>query len=153
MIYSNRYKRSPLFLVLKTPSKSFRHCSLPRVMWGVLWEVKSMSGILRLHMEKSCFLISGQTDKSRWKCIYLFQKNPKGCLTRDFRGKLIYEKTWSWKSRVRLPLKGCKFWQRPCNTILCTGGIFNCPHGCVYRVHYIYIVFWGRGTGFSDFVT
>jgi hypothetical protein len=41
--------------VLQAPSKSFRHCSLPRVMWGVLWEVKSMSGILSLQMEKSCF--------------------------------------------------------------------------------------------------
>jgi hypothetical protein len=32
----------PSFLVLQTLSKSFRHCSLPRVMCGVFWEVKSM---------------------------------------------------------------------------------------------------------------
>ncbi len=40
-------KRSPPFLVLQTPSKSFRHCLLPRLMWGLLWEVKSMSGIFK----------------------------------------------------------------------------------------------------------
>ncbi len=51
-------ERSPFLLVLQTPSKSFRHCSLPRVMCGVFWEVKSMSwifvygGKLFLHLYK-----------------------------------------------------------------------------------------------------
>jgi hypothetical protein len=35
--------RPSFCLVLQTPSKSFRHCSLPRVMCGVFREVKSMS--------------------------------------------------------------------------------------------------------------
>ncbi len=34
---------------------------------------------------------------NRWKCIYLFTR----------------------------PFSGCKFWQRPCNTILCTDEIFT----------------------------
>jgi hypothetical protein len=36
-------ERSPLFLVLQTPRKSFMHSSLPRVTCGVFWELKSMS--------------------------------------------------------------------------------------------------------------
>ncbi len=49
--HHQRYKELQLFLALQAPSKSFRHCSLPRVMWGVLWEVKI------LHMEESCFFL------------------------------------------------------------------------------------------------
>jgi hypothetical protein len=40
-------KKSPLFLVLQTPSKCFKNCSLPRVLRGGLWEVKSMSEIFK----------------------------------------------------------------------------------------------------------
>ncbi len=43
-------------LVLWTPSKSFRHCPLPRVIWGVLWEVKSMSGIFKSSYGGKLFL-------------------------------------------------------------------------------------------------
>ncbi len=31
--------------MLQTPSKNFRHCSLRSVMWRVLWDLKSKSGI------------------------------------------------------------------------------------------------------------
>ncbi len=48
--------RSPLFLVLQTPGKSFRHCSLPRGMWGVLSQVNSMSGILKSSYVGKLFL-------------------------------------------------------------------------------------------------
>ncbi len=40
-------ERSPLSLVLQTPSKSFRHYSMPRVVWGMIWEVKSMPRICK----------------------------------------------------------------------------------------------------------
>ncbi len=49
-------ERSHLFLPLQTPSKSFRHCSLPRVMRGVLWEVKSMSGTFKSSYGGKLFL-------------------------------------------------------------------------------------------------
>ncbi len=42
-------------LVLQTPSKSFRHCS-PRAMWGVLWDVKSISGIFKSSYGEKLFL-------------------------------------------------------------------------------------------------
>ncbi len=35
-------ERSRLSLVLQTDSKSFRHCSLPRMVWGVMLEMQSM---------------------------------------------------------------------------------------------------------------
>ncbi len=74
-----RYREIAPFLVLKTPSKSFGHCSLPRVMWWVLWEVKSMSGIfmslyrgkLFLHICKLEYLEQGCGSGSAWIRINL----------------------------------------------------------------------------------
>jgi hypothetical protein len=39
-----------------TNSHETDYC-VPRVVWGVFWEVKSISGILSLHMEESCLFI------------------------------------------------------------------------------------------------
>ncbi len=67
----------------------------------------------------------------------LFARALKGVWHEILGGNWFMKKTWIWKSRVRLLLKGCKLWQRPCNTILCTGGMFHWPHACFYWVYYI----------------
>ncbi len=43
--------------MLQTPSKSFRHCSLPRVMWGLFWKWKAWDELLCLHIEDNFFFI------------------------------------------------------------------------------------------------
>ncbi len=53
-------KRSPLFLVLQTPRKSFRHCSLPRegdVRCVVGSKKHAMNILCRFHMDESSFFI------------------------------------------------------------------------------------------------
>ncbi len=123
---------SHLFSVLQTPSKSFRHCSSTRVMWGMLWEVKSIWGIFKSSYGEKLFLhickLEWFKSKQTWVDGNIFicslHKDLKGSLTRgNLQGKMIMKKTWSWKSRVRLPLKGCKFKQRPRNAIMCTWGV------------------------------
>ncbi len=42
--------------MLQTPSKGFRHWSLPKVMWGMSWEVKSMSGVVKSSYGGKLFL-------------------------------------------------------------------------------------------------
>ncbi len=114
-------ERWPLFLVLQTPSKSFRHCSLSKVMRGVLWEVKSMTEIFKSSNGGKLFLHKCKLELFTSKQIRVFvHKDLKGSLPWDFLGELIHEKTRSWKARIRLPVKGCRFWQRPPNTIVCT---------------------------------
>ncbi len=72
--FSRDKERSPLFLVLQTPCTRFRHWSLPRVMWVVLWEVKACHDFLCLRMDESCFFIylnwnglRANTDMNRGK--------------------------------------------------------------------------------------
>ncbi len=87
-------ERSPFFLVLQTPSKRLRHCSLVITEWckGCCRKWKACQEFLSLHMEESCFfinvnLIEEQTDTSRWKCIYLFTRT----FTRGGRISLVCE--------------------------------------------------------------
>jgi hypothetical protein len=63
MVLLRDKERSPLFLVLQTPSKSFRVCSLLRVMCRVFWEVKSTSRIFVSSYEGKLFL---HTCKLEW---------------------------------------------------------------------------------------
>ncbi len=51
------YKRSDLSLILQTPSKSFRHYTLPWVVWGGMWKWNVSQEFVGLHMEKSFFQI------------------------------------------------------------------------------------------------
>jgi len=90
----------------------------------------------------------GRNENGNGNVPYLFvHKNPEGGLTPRFSGKT--EKTWSWKSRVWIPLKGCIFWQRPRN-IICVHG-FNCPHGCVRLQSTLHNILEEGGTGFLTF--
>ncbi len=73
---------------------------------------------------------------------FFVQKELKGSLTRDFK-----KDTDSWKKNLKLKFS--------CQTVNCDRDlatlfyvqeeIFNCPHACLYRVHYI--IFWERGDG------
>ncbi len=49
-------ERLHLSSVLHTLKKSFRHYSLPRVVWGVMWEVKSMPRISKSAYGEKVFL-------------------------------------------------------------------------------------------------
>ncbi len=125
-------ERSPLFLLLQTPSKSFRLCSLLRVLWGVLWEVKSTSWIFMSSYGKKLFLHICKLDQFKSKQIWVDENV----------GIYLFTRT----------LWGCKFWQRPCNTILCTGEIFL-DRTLASSGYITYFIFWGGGRGFSDSVT
>ncbi len=83
-----------------------------------------------------------------------FTRILKGVWHEIFGENWFMKKTWSWKSRVRLPLKRAVNSDRDLgNAILCTRGIFNCPHAGVYGVHYNILYFGGERTRVSDFVT
>ncbi len=67
--YNTRDKeRSP---VLQTPSNSFQHCSLPRVMWGVLWEVKRMSWTFMASYGRKLFLHLWKLEWFKSKQIWI----------------------------------------------------------------------------------
>ncbi len=104
-IFFSRFRdieRSPFFLVLQTTSKSFRHFSLPRVMWGVLWEVKRISGILRSSYGGKLF-------------FHL-------CKLEYFKSKKIWVMEMYLSVHKGIGYRVCTIWQ---STILCTGGILT----------------------------
>ncbi len=123
-------ERSPLFLVLQTPSKSFRHCSLPRVMWVVLWEVKSMTWIFMSSFGGNQFL---HICKFEW-----------------FKSKRIWIDENAFICSQE-PCRALNSVKRPSNTIL--WGFFT--DRTLASTEYNYFIFWGKGgrTGVSDFVT
>ncbi len=92
-------------------------------MWGVLCKVKSLSEIFKSSYGGKLFLHICKLEwfkrkevwvDGSWKCFFIYSKGSYWeSDTRFSGGNWFMKKTWSWKSLVRLPLKGFKFWQRP----------------------------------------
>jgi hypothetical protein len=116
------YERSLLFLVLQTPSKSFMHSSLPRVMCGVVWEQKSMSWIFvssyggkvflhifklewfkrkQIWVDEDVFICS-QEPYTLWKKPFCFSFPPENSRIRDRNSCCRYQNNLPAAHRVFL---------------------------------------------------